>query len=155
MTRLRYPDYTGRGRRGLNGEIHARRIPERHQGLAAELDYRDDVECAVATPTGVDVRLAPDVAELPAWIHEKADILGIGLDLEDAPPDRPDAASLRARREAAGLSQADVADTLGVHESLVGKVERGVRVLTPTRAASMAGAIGAQTAADGGGSDAE
>lgn len=150
MTRLRYPGYTNRGRRGLNGEVHARRIPERHEGLAAELDYRDDVDCAVATPNGVSVRLTTKSTTLPAWIHEKADILEIGLDIEDAPPDRPDATSLRARREAAGLTQADLADDLGIHPSIVSELELEARPLSPTRADAMAAAIGDQAAADGG-----
>jgi transcriptional regulator with XRE-family HTH domain len=56
--------------------------------------------------------------------------------------DDPDLTSLRARRLERGLSQAELADQVGVTQQAVGAWERGVSRPRGTRLASLAAALG-------------
>lgn len=133
--RPRTYDYTAAGTTGPTGRVRSRDVPRRHRALAAELAVRDDVASVRATASGVRVR-APD--GLPAWVVEKAALVDVPLlDRDGAPFDVPDADALRAEREAAGLTQREVADALGIHQSIVTDLENGRRAISPTRAAKI------------------
>lgn len=75
------------GRVGFTGKMRGRNAPATHRALAEELNWREDVALAAATPGGVAVRLASHEATLPAWIHEKAGHLDIGIHV--TAPDPP------------------------------------------------------------------
>lgn len=51
-------------------------------------------------------------------------------------------ALIRARREAAGLLQADLANALNCHHSYISRWERGVNTPSPAHAAALAVALG-------------